>query len=121
MKTMYYLEICDTTAISGGVYPLGELTEKQALKECKKRIKSLWRQDKKQHRRIKYNLCTDEDAFDMVYCIELSEGYIRVYDWRTEEYVEDTRQERIDRLSKEIDECFVKMQEYIDNITESRQ
>lgn len=84
MKTMYYLEICDTTAISGGVYPLGELTEKQALKECKKRIKSLWRQDKKQYRRIKYNLCTDEDAFDMVYCIELSEGDISVYDWRTE-------------------------------------
>lgn len=120
MKRKYYLEICSSSKISGGVYYLGEYTEKQALKECKKRIKALWRSDKKNFESLRYNLCTDEDALDLVYEIMLFRGDICVYDYRTEEYIEDTRQERIDKIKKDLDESLAMMEHYANKIIESR-
>ncbi len=110
MKKMYYLEICDSPQICGGVYPLGEYTEKQALKECKRRIKELWRSDKNL-KRIEFHLCEDEDAFDVIFSIELFKGDIRVYDYRTEECIEDTLIAGIDKGLKELDESLAKLDE----------
>ncbi len=97
MKTTYYIEIKDTDYISGGVYFLGILTEKQALKETERRIKELWRSNKERNFSLSFNLCTDEDTLDMVYGVSLLRGDITIYDYRTETFVKDTFQERYDR------------------------
>lgn len=46
MKKMYYIEFCNSGYIRGDVYPLGEMTEKEALKVTEKRIKELYRNDR---------------------------------------------------------------------------
>lgn len=97
MKKMFYIEIKDTNAISGGIYPLGEMTEKQAIKEVIKRAKELWRQDKERFYTLSYNIATDEDALDMVYSVDLWRGDINVYDYRTEEFIKDTWKERYEK------------------------
>lgn len=104
MKQMYYLEICNTDYISGGIYPLGVTTEKQALKEAERRIKELWRSNKDRCYNIQFNVCIDDDALDLVYCIRLWKGDITVYDYRTEEFVKDTAHGRICKLLDKIDD-----------------
>jgi hypothetical protein len=109
MKRMYYLEICDSDKICGGVYPLGEMTEKQALKEAERRIKELWRSDKENLKRIEFNVCNDCEALDMVFSIDLMHGDITVYDYRTEEFIKDTSADRIKRQLKKIDDGLAEM------------
>lgn len=104
MKQMYYLEICDTDYICGGIYPLGVMTEKQAIKEVERRIKELWRSNKDRCYNIQFNVCLDEEAFDLVYCVRLWKGDITVYDYRTEEFIKDTAHGRIGKLLDKIDD-----------------
>lgn len=116
MKRTYYLEICDTDYISGGIYPLGIMTEKQALKETEMRIKELWRSNKDRCYNIQFNVCLDEDALDMVYCVRLWKGDITVYDYRTEEFIKDTVHGRINKLLDKIDdqlECIKNLNQKI--------
>lgn len=117
MKRMYYLEICDTDYICGGVYPLGVMTEKQALKEAERRIKELWRSNKVRCYNIQFNVSLDEEALDMVYCVRLWKGDITVYDYRTEEFVKDTAHGRIGNLLDKIDdqlECIKNLNQQIE-------
>lgn len=109
MKKMYYLEICDSDKICGGVYPLGEMTEKQALKEAERRIKELWRSDKEGLKHIEFNVCTDDDAMDMVFSVDLMHGDIMVYDYLIKEFIKDTAGDRIQRLFKKIDDNIDEM------------
>lgn len=100
MKTKFYYEIEDSDKICGGIYPLGGMTEKQALKEVERRVKELWKTDKNGLYKISVNLCTDCDALDMIYNISLFKGDITIYDYRTEEFVKDTLHDRISRRLK---------------------
>lgn len=109
MKKMYYLEICDSDTICGGVYPLGEMTEKQVLREAEHRIKELWRSDKNRHQRIEFNICTDTEAIDMIFGVSLLRGDIMVFDYRIDEFIKDTGSDRIKRLLKKIDEDIAGM------------
>ena len=120
MKNMYYLEICDSPKICGGVYPLGEMTEKQALKEAERRIKELWRSDKEGLKHIEFNVCTDSEALDMVFGVDLMHGDLMVYDYRTEEYIKDTAGDRIKRLTEKIDEDLAKMKETLAALSGTR-
>ena len=104
MKQMYYLEICDTDYICGGIYPLGVMTEKQALKEAERRIKELWCSNKDRCYNIQFNVSLDDDALDLVYCIRLWKGDITVYDYRTDEFIKDTAHARIGKLLDKIDD-----------------
>ena len=106
---MYYLEICDSDRICGGVYPLGEMTEKQALKEAERRIRELWRSDKENLKRIVFNVCNDCEGLDMVFAVDLMHGDITVYDYRTEEFIKDTCAGRIKRQLKKIDDGLAVM------------
>ncbi len=115
MKRQYYLEICDSDAICGGIYPLGIMTEKQALKEAERRIKELWRSDKERYTSIRFNIGTDEDCCDMVYSIHLFKGDITIYDFAKDKIIKDTMMERINRLSKEMDEAVEVLQNYVEN------
>lgn len=117
MKQMYYLEICDTDYISGGIYPLGVMTEKQALKEAERRIKELWGSNKDRCYNIQFNVCLDEEAFDLVYCVRLWKGDITVYDYRTEEFIKDTANDRICKLLDKIGvqlECIKDLNQQIE-------
>lgn len=117
MKQMYYLEICDTDYICGGIYPLGVMTEKQALKEAERRIKELWRSNKDRCYNIQFNVCLDEEAFDLVYCVRLWKGDITVYDYRSEEFIKDTVNGRICKLLDKIDnqlECIKDLNQQIE-------
>lgn len=117
MKQMYYLEICDTDYICGGIYPLGVMTEKQAIKEAERRIKELWRSNKDRCYNIQFNVCLDEEAFDLVYCVRLWKGDITVYDYRTEEFIKDTANDRICKLLDKIDdqlECIKDLNQQIE-------
>lgn len=100
MKQMYYIEIASTKAICGGIYPLGVYTEKQAINEVMRRAKELWREDKEHHYKLSYTIATDEDAMDMVFCIDLFKGDITVYDYRTSEFIVDTMKDRMERNHK---------------------
>lgn len=117
MKQMYYLEICDTDYICGGIYPLGVMTEKQAIKEAERRIKELWRSNKDRCYNIQFNVCLDEEAFDLVYCVRLWKGDITVYDYRTEEFIKYTANDRICKLLDKIDdqlECIKDLNQQIE-------
>ena len=117
MKQMYYLEICDTDYICGSIYPLGVMTEKQAIKEAERRIKELWRSNKDRCYNIQFNVCLDEEAFDLVYCVRLWKGDITVYDYRSEEFIKDTANGRICKLLDKIDnqlECIKDLNQQIE-------
>ena len=117
MKKMYYLEICDTDYISGGIYSLSVMTEKQVLKEAERRIKELWRSNKERCYNIQFNVSLDEEALDLVYCIRLWKGDITVYDYRTEEFIKDTAHGRIGKLLDKIDdqlECIKNLNQQIE-------
>jgi hypothetical protein len=124
MKQKYYLEICDTDYISGGIYPLGVMTEKQALKEAERRIKELWRSYKDRCYNIQFNVCLDEEAFDLVYCVRLWKGDITVYDYRTEEFIKDTANDRICKQLDKIDdqlECIKDLNQQVEYETRELQ
>lgn len=110
MKQMYYIEIANTKAIFGGIYPLGVYTEKQAIKEVMRRAKELWREDKDGHYKLSYTIATDADAMDMVFCIDLFKGDITVYDYRTSEFIVDTMQDRINRNHKRYTERMASLE-----------
>ena len=117
MKQMYYYEICDTDYICGGTYPLGVMAEKQALKEAERRLKSLWHSNKERCYNIQVNVCLDEEALDLVYCVRLWKGDITVYDYRTEEFIKDTANDRICKLLDKIDdqlECIKDLNQQIE-------
>lgn len=117
MKQMHYLEICDTDYISGGIYPLGVMTEKQALKEAERRIKELWGSNKDRCYNIQFNVCLDEEGLDLVYSIRPWKGDITVYDYRTEEFIKDTANGRICKLLDKIDdqlECIKDLNQQIE-------
>ena len=106
MKRKYYIEIENSDSILGGVYPLGEMTEKQALNECEKTVKAIWRSDKKRNYKVDVNLCLDPEAFDSVFHISLYEGDNTIYDYRTETIIKNEASERIKKICSELDEIF---------------
>lgn len=101
---MYYIEIASTNAICGGIYPLGVYTDKQAIKEVIRRAKEMWREDNERHYKLSFTIATDENALDMVFCIDFFNGDITVYDYRTSEFIVDTMQDRINRNLKRFTE-----------------
>lgn len=106
MKRKYYIEIENSDSILGGVYPLGEMTEKQALDKCEKTVKDIWRSDKKRNYKVDAYLCLDPEGFDSVVHISLYEGNNTIYDYRTETIIKNESSERIKKICSELDEIF---------------
>ena len=106
MKRKYYIEIENSDSILGGVYPLGEMTEKQALDKCENIVKDIWRSDKKRNKKVDAYVCLDPEALDSVFHVSLYEGYNTIYAYRTETIIKNESSEHIKKICSELDEIF---------------
>lgn len=113
MKTMFYLEIKDSKTISGSSYPLGKMTDKQAIKEATRILKNL-RRENKDIGLIEANICTDEDCLDLTYGVSLfSTGNVVVWDYTLEKTIIDTGKDKFEKKMNRIHKLFDTMDRQI--------
>lgn len=116
MKTMFFIEIKENKRVSGSSYPLGKMTDKQAIKEATRILKNL-RRENKEIGLIEANVCTDEDCFHLTYGLSLfSTGNLVVWDYILEKTIIDTGKDKFEKKMNRIHKLFDTMDKQMEEI-----